>query len=104
MFHAERAIQMHADHADFFAASVEVSRRLFGSLATGTDSDNDSFGVGRTEIIENVMFASRNFRHVRHNFFDNVGQVFVSVVDRFANLEVNVGICRRAANDGMIRI
>ena len=95
---------MNADDADFIALSVEISRRLVCSLTAGADSDNNSFRVGCAAVIENMMFAPRDFSHVRHNAFDNVGKFIVIVIDGLANLEINVGISGGAAHNWMVGI
>ena len=104
MFHAERAIKMNADHADFFVVLVEIFRRLFRSLTSRTDSDNNSVRVRRAVVIKNVVFASGNFGNFRHIFFDNIGQRVIIIISRFAHLEIDIGICRRAFYDGVVGI
>ena len=104
MFDAERAVEVDADDANFFAVPVEIINGFLHSLADGTDSDNNAVGVGRAVIIEDVVNSAGDFGNVRHSFFDDVGQGVIIFVDGLADLEVNVWVGSGAANDGMVGI
>ena len=95
---------MHADHADFIAASIEVSRRLVSRLTARTYRNDDSFGVGCPAVVEDMMNAPRYLAELSHSLFHEVGQGVVVVIDSLADLEVNVGIGRRAAHNWMVGI
>ena len=101
MFNAERSEQMHTYNADFFAFVVEI----FSSLLTaGADSNNNSVRVRCAVVVKNVVFATCNFCNFCHRILNNVRQFVIIVVDSFANLEIDIGICRSAANDRVVRI
>ena len=104
MLDRERAIKMNVDHANLLAARVEIIRRLERRLAHRADRYDNPLRVGRAVIVEQMMLAPRDLRHVRHRRLNDIGQLIIIPIDCLAHLEINVGIGRRAANDGMIGI
>ena len=94
---------MHRDHAHFFAARIEHIRRLFSDIADRAHADHDTFRVGRAVVIEKLIITARDFIDLAHVFLDDFRNRLVVAVGRFAILEVNIRILRRAARHRSIR-
>ena len=104
MLHGEGAIQADLDQADLFAFAVHAVDGLLDGFAAGAHGDDDAIGVGRADVIEQVILAAGNLLDDLHLLFDDGGRGEIVLVGRFAVLEVNVGVLRGAALDRMLRI
>ena len=97
MLNRKRTVEMHRDHTHFFTAGIEHIRRLFGDIADRAHADHDTFRVGRAVVIEKLVIAARDFIDLAHVFLDDFRNRLIVAVGRFAILEVNIRILRRAA-------
>ena len=104
MFDGKRPEQVDVDQADFFTAGVQIVDRLPDDVTGRAHGDNDPFRVGGAIVVEQLIIASGKSVDLAHGFFDDVGQLQVKLVHRFAGLEINIRILRRPASHGVVRI
>lgn len=100
-FCVERTIQMDGEDTRFFAFCIES----IDGFVSGTDSrpheNHDAIGIGGTVVFEDVILTTREFCESIHRFFDDTGDGVVVGIARFASLEEDIGVLRRAA-DGRV--
>ena len=68
-----------------------------GDLLQFEDLLMGRFGVGRADILEDLVRAAGELGQFVHRRLDDIGQRFIKRVGRFSRLEEHVGILRRAA-------
>ena len=100
----EGTIEVHLDQADLFALGVEVIDRLFDGLADRAHGDDDLFGVARAVVVEELVFGAELLVDLVHVILGHVDDGIIIFVGGFAVLEEDVGVLRRAALRGMLRI
>ena len=71
-------------------------------LGAGAHHDDDALGVGRADVIEQVIGASHDFGELVHRRLHLGGADIVVGVGRLANLEEHVGVLRGAAQHRMV--
>ena len=87
----------------FLPCAVEILNRLMRRFRAGAHHDDDVLGVGRADVVEQVVAGGRrSATNLSITFCTMVGQAQVVRIDRFAALEINVRILRRAAQHRMI--
>ena len=100
--HAEGAIEADFEQADFFSAGVQIFDGFVRGFGAGAHHDDHALGIGSADVIEQVILASDDFGELVHGRLHFGGSGVVVGVGRFANLEEDVGILRRAAQHRMI--
>ena len=102
VFQRERPHQADFQHADFLALRGEMVDRLVDRFGAGAHDDDDSFGIGRAFILEELVLAANQLGELVHRVLHDGGTSQVIRIHRLAALEVNVGILRRAAQYRMV--
>ena len=100
----ERTIEMNGEQTDLLALCVEVFGNLLRRLADRAHCDDDAIRIGRAVVVEEMVLAPRDLRHLRHCLFDKLRDSVIVAVDRLASLEVDVGVLCRTAYRRMIRV
>ena len=95
---------MYGEYAGLFAFLIQVINGFHSRLAYGTHSDYDALCVFCAVVVKEMMLATGDFRHLSHSFFNEVGNGVVIFIGNFAALEVDVGVLRGAADNGMIGV
>ena len=72
---------------------------LLRHFGAGAHHDDDALGVGRADVIEQVILAAGERRELVHRVLHDGGGGEVVRIAGFARLEVDVGILRGAADD-----
>ena len=105
MFHRERTVQVNCQHADLCAFSrIDQFRGLQRSFLTGTHDHDQLVRVFRAVVIEQMIFTAGYLADLCHVFFHDFRNRFIIFVNRFAALEVGVGILGRAAHYRGVRV
>ena len=94
--HGERAVQPYFQHADLMPFLVHSVDGFFDGFRAAAHDDGNVFRVGRAHVIEEVIFSARQGGDLVHHLLHDGGGGFVILVRRFAVLEVDVRILRRA--------
>ena len=55
----ERPVQAHLQQADLLALRDQVLDRLVGGLGAGAHHDDDALGIGRADVVEQVVAGGR---------------------------------------------
>ena len=76
---------------------VQMFDRLVRGLGARTHHDDHALGIGRADVIEQVIGAADDLGKLVHRRLHLVGAGVVERIDGFARLEINVGILRGAA-------
>ena len=95
---------MYGEYASLFALLIQVINGLHSRLANGTHSDYDALRVFCAVVVKEVMLTAGNLRHLSHSFFNEIGNSVVVFIGNFAALEVDVGVLRSTADNGMIGV
>ena len=98
MFQREGTEEVYLDEAGLSAPRVEVIDGLFHRAADGAHRDDDLFGVRRSVVVEEMVFAAGYAADLLHVFLNDGGQRVVEAVVGLAHLEVDVGILHGAAH------
>ena len=64
---------------------------------------NHALGVRCAHIVEQMVLAADDAGKLVHDFLHNFRTGGIEGIYRFARLEENIGVLRRAAKNGMIR-
>ena len=104
MFERERPVQVNGQQADLFALAVQVIDSFLDDVANRTHGHDDTVGVRRTVVVEQVIFTAGEFLDFGHVGLDDLGNRFIIGVGNFAFLEVDVRVLGRAAHHRMIRV
>ena len=100
----ERTVQVDIYNPHLFAGGIDGVSHIFTDIGNGTDGDNDTVRVRRAVVVEEVICPSRNGADLIHIALHDIGKRVIKRVGCFAVLEVDIGIFRRAADDGSVRI
>ena len=88
---------MDLDHANFFTARIQVFGSPAGGFGAGAHHYDHPLGVGRADVIEQVILAADQPGKLVHSFLNDIRAGGIVRVDRLTALEVNVGVLGRAA-------
>lgn len=102
-FGRERTVQTDFNQAVFAAVCIEVIDGFFNRFGTGTHDDDDLFGIGSTDIVNNIVFAAGDFGKLVHFFLNNAFNLVIERVAGFAALEEDVRVLRGTADDRRFR-
>ena len=98
MLDREGTEEVHLYEAGLSPLRVEVINGLLNRAADGAHRDDHLFGVRRSVVVEEVIFAAGYRAYLLHIIFHNAGQRVIEAVVGLAHLEVNVGILHGAAH------
>ncbi len=101
--HREGAIQAYLEHAQLFAARVQILDSLLRDLAARAHNDDHTVGVRRADVVEQVILPPDDLGKLVHRFLDNARRGEIERIHCLARLKVHVGVLRGAANAGTIR-
>src|SRR5208282_3705636 len=102
MFDGERAVEADFQEANLFAGLVEKVGSLVRGLGAGAHHDNHALGIGRTDVIEEVIGTAYDLGEFVHNDLDFFRTNVVEGIAGFARLKVDIGILRCAAQYRMV--
>ena len=98
-FDGEGPVQADFEQADLLAGGEQGFDGLLGHFGAGAHHDDDALGIGRADVIEQVVLAAGELGELVHRVLHDGGGGQVVGVAGFARLEVDVGILRGAADD-----
>ena len=98
-FFRERAIQADFNQADFVAVVVEIVDGFFYSFGAGAHDNDNLFGIGCTDIIDNVILAAGYLGKLVHFLLNNAFNFVVVGIGSFAALEEYVRILGGTADN-----
>ena len=98
---AEGTVQVHLDQAHLLALGGQVIHGLLDGVAAGAHGDDDVLGVGRADVIEEVILSAGELADLLHALLDDRGSGDVVLVGGFSALEVDVGVLGGA---GLVRM
>ena len=101
-FDGEGPEQADFEEADLFAGGEHGFHGLVGHFGAGAHHDDEALGIGRAEVIEEVVLAAGDAGELIHRVLHDGGGGQVVGVAGFARLEVDVGILRGAADEGTV--
>ena len=87
----ERPIQMYLDQSQ---STWQVRQCFFNRVNRAAHSDDNKFRIFITHIIDQVIFAPRQFRKLIHTPLNNFRCFFIQWVCRFAALEIDIWVLR----------
>jgi len=96
-------VQPHLNDAHLLAAGLELLHHFVDSLRAGTHDHNHALGIGRANVIEQVIFPARQLRQFVHALLHDPGCRTIVTVYRLAALEVDIRILGGAADGRAIR-
>ena len=100
----ERPEEAHLDEADLLSLVDECVDGFLGRPHAGAHHDDDVGCVGCSDVVEEVVAASRPVGELVHSVLDDVGNRVVEGVAGFSGLEEHVGVLGCAAQHRTIRI
>ncbi len=92
----EGAIQVNLHEADLFSPGGQVIDGLLDGVAAGAHGDDHALGVGRADVVEQVIASAGDALDVLHRLLNDGGRGEVILVGGFAALEVDVRVLRGA--------
>jgi hypothetical protein len=98
----ERLEEADGDHADALAGGVEVVGGGLEGLDAGAHADDDALGLRVAVVVDERIPASGEIGELVHARGDDAGEGVDEGVNRFAALEVDVGILRGAVDLGAV--
>ena len=93
---------MYGNHTYLFALCHQVVDGFLSGLGNRTHGYDDTFGVGITVVVEEVVFTTGYSRYLLHVVLNDFGYCFVVLVARFAVLEEYVAVLSHTAGNGSI--
>ena len=100
----ERPEQAHFENAQLGPAAVQVSGCSFRRLAARTHDHDHFLRVRRAHIIEQMVLTPGQLCEPIHRLLDDGRRRLHVGIDRFTTLEVDIGVLRGAAHEGMVRV
>ena len=94
---------MDLHQAHLLAAGREVIDRLLDHAAAGAHADDHPLGVGRADVVEEVILPAEELGELVHRLLHDGRAVVVELVARLAGLEEDVRVLGRAAELGILR-
>ena len=101
-FDRERPVQADLEDPDLLAGRRHGIHGLVGHIGARTHHDDDALGIRRAHVVEQTILPSHQFGELVHGALHDGGGGQVERVDRFAPLEIDIGILRGAPQDGVI--
>ncbi len=65
-FDGEGPVQADLEHADLLAARDQVLDGLVGRFGAGAHDDDDALGIGRADVVEQVVLAAGDAGELVH--------------------------------------
>ena len=101
-FDGEGPEEADFEEADLFAGGEHGFHGLVGHFGAGAHDDDDALGIGRAEVVEEMVLTAGDAGELVHRVLhDGRGGQVVGVAG-FARLEVDVGILGGAADEGTV--
>ena len=104
VFHRERAVEVYRHDAHLPATGVQVVDRLPEGFGHRPHRDHDVLGVRSSVIYERLVLAAGDLRNLAHRLGNHVGHDVIETVGGLAGLEIDVGVLRRTAGDGVLGV
>ena len=103
VFSRERAIEVNGYKTYLFAISHKVINCFADSLGNGAHSNDNTFCIFSTIVIEEVVRAAGNLRDFTHIIFHNLRNIFVIRVTSLTMLEEMVRVLSHTARNRVLR-
>ena len=84
---------------DLLTLLDQVLDRLVGHFGAGAHHDDHALGVGRADIVKEVVLAAGDAGEFVHRLLDDLGRLEVEGIDRLAGLEEHVRVLGCAADE-----
>ena len=96
---SEGTVQVYFYDADFFAfLFAQIFDRFVSRVRARSHDDHNRFRVFCADVIVEFVFAAGKLCELRHFVLYDRRDSFIIIIDRFAALEVHVGILRSTAD------
>jgi hypothetical protein len=100
----EGPVQVDLDEADRLAVGLQVLHGLAHGIGPGAHDDDHPLCLRIAEILEQPVLPAGELGEFLHVRLHDSGRPGVVGIDGLAALEIHVGVLRRAAHEGVIRI
>ena len=100
----EGPIEANLDHPDLATFGDELVDGFLGGADTGAHQHDHGLGIRGAHVVEQVILPADQIGEAIHRRLHLVGDGLVVQVARLAGLEEHIGVLRRAAQDGCIRV
>ena len=104
IFLREGTVEVYGHQTHLATLLRQVVDRLLDGLRHRAHGHDDVFGLGMAVIDEGFVVAARDLRDLAHGVGHHVGHGVVELVGRLARLEIDVGVLRRTARDGVLGV
>ena len=103
-FRGKRTIETDFHQTDFLTLSVHVVYHFLSGVAHRTHGDHDRLSVRRTVVIEELIVGPQLLVDLPHVLLHHVRKRIIILVPGLVDLEEDVGILGRTAQDRMLRV
>src|ERR1019366_3260773 len=86
----ERAVEANFEKANFFALAVQIVHRLVGGVGARTHHDDDAVGIGRADVVEQVIGTAYDLGKLVHDRLNFIRAGVVVRIAGFARLKEDV--------------
>jgi len=100
---APRPEETDLDHSDFSSLRHEMLHHLMHGFRARAHDDHDIFGVGSTDIVEQVVVPSGQLGETIHVLLHDARAVRIKAIHGLAMLKEHVRVLRRASQNRSIR-
>ena len=104
VFHRERAVEVYRHDAHLPATGVQVVDRLPEGFRHRPHRHDDMLGIFCPVVYERLVLAASDLRNLAHRLGNHVGHGVIETVGGLAGLEIDVGVLRRTAGDGVLGV
>ena len=104
MLGAEGAIQVHLDHAHFFAAGVQKIYGFLNGVAHRAHSHNHTVCVRRAVVVKQPIIRAQLLVDGVHIHLSSGNRVVIVAVACLSVLEEHITVLRRAAQHRLLRV
>ena len=99
----KRPVQPHLHDTHALIVSVQRSHGLLNGLAARAHHHDHALGLRVAVVVDDSVAAAGALGEARHRVLDRARHAGVERVDRFARLEVDVGVLSRPADERPLR-
>ena len=94
---------MNGHHTHLFALTHQVVDGFAGSFGCRTHQDDHALGIFSSVVVEQMIFATGDFRNLLHVVFNHFGHLVVGSVASLAVCEECFGVFGRTAGHRALR-
>ena len=97
----ERTVEVNSYEAHFLAFGRQVVNNLADGFRYRTHSDDDALGIGSTIVVEQAIFAARDFADLLHVILYDGRYSLIERIASLAVLEEVVGVLGHTTHNGI---